>query len=80
MGWSYLGTGSYRKALSHWLELSQRDVRDIAVQEVLLAIPFAYQKLDSQQQALIAYSSASNSYQQQTELIDELLFEIEKND
>jgi hypothetical protein len=78
MGWSYLDSEQYRKALSHWIELSRKDVRDIAVQEVLLAIPYAYQKLDSQQEALNGYLFASASYHQQIQLIDKLLYQLEK--
>jgi Tfp pilus assembly protein PilF len=78
IGWSYLETDQYNKALSHWMELSSRDVRDIAVQEVLLAVPYALQKLGSQQEALNAYLKASDSYQKQITLIDKLILQIEQ--
>lgn len=78
MGWSYLQAGEYQKALSHWTALQQRDIRDIAVQEALLAIPYAYQKLASMQQALDHYLSAADIYQQQIDLIDELITQIDQ--
>ncbi|MET1253648.1 tetratricopeptide repeat protein [Aliikangiella maris] len=76
MGWSYGEEGNYRKALSFWLELNKRDIRDIAVQEVLLAVPYAYQKLNAMQLALEHYVNASTQYQQQLDLIDSLLLKI----
>lgn len=69
MGWTYVQKGDYNKALSHWLELRQRDIRDIAVQEVLLAIPYAYQKLKAMKPALQKYLEASTLFQQQIDLI-----------
>lgn len=76
VGWSYGEDGNYERALSHWLELSKRDIRDIAVQESLLAIPFAYQRLNSMQLSLQQYVAASNAFQEQLNLIDELLKQI----
>lgn len=76
VGWSYGEDGNYERALSHWLELSKRDIRDIAVQEALLAIPFAYQRLNSMQLSLQKYVEASNVFQAQLNLIDELLKKI----
>ncbi len=72
MGWTYVENGDYTKALSHWLELRSRDIRDIAVQEGLLAIPYAYQKLNAMKPALENYLSASEQFQQQIELIDQI--------
>lgn len=69
MGWTYVEIGDYNKALSHWLELRKNDIRDIAVQEALLAIPYAYQKLNAMQPALEKYLDATELYQQQLDLI-----------
>jgi len=80
MGWSYLEADSPRKALSHWLALKDRDIRDLAVQEALLAIPYAYQKLDSMQPALQSYLHASDVFQQQIDQIDALVQQIEQGD
>ncbi|WP_444994260.1 tetratricopeptide repeat protein [Aliikangiella sp. IMCC44359] len=80
MGWSYGEQGNFKKALAHWTELSKRDIRDIAVQEVLLAIPYAYQKLNSMQLSLDNYAAASDVFQQQIVLIDSLLLKIQQED
>ncbi len=80
MGWSYAESGNYARALVHWLELSRRNIRDVAVQESLLAIPFAYQKLNSMQLALGKYQSASIIFQKQIVLIDDLMQKIENGE
>ncbi|MBV1909125.1 MAG: hypothetical protein KUG78_07355 [Kangiellaceae bacterium] len=72
MGWTYVENQQYEKALSHWLELANRDIRDIAVQEALLAIPFAYQKLKAMKPALENYLEASELFQTQIEMITEI--------
>jgi len=71
-GWSYVEAGNYNKALSHWLALGKKDIRDIAVQEALLAIPYAYQKLDSMTLSLESYLHASDVYQKQIKLIGKI--------
>ncbi len=76
VGWTYIEKGDYSKALSHWLELRNKDVRDIAVQEALLAIPFAYQKLKAMTPALEKYLEASEQYQQQIDLISSIETQI----
>jgi len=77
-GWSYVEAGNYNKALSHWLELGKKDIRDIAVQEALLAIPYAYQKLDSMTLSLDSYLHASDIYQKQIKLIERIEKKISK--
>ncbi len=80
MGWSYLNEGAYNKALSYWLELQKRDIRDIAVQESLLAVPFAYQKLSSMQSALDNYLLAAEKFQQQISFINQIMLEIDQSE
>jgi Tfp pilus assembly protein PilF len=72
IGWVYAAQEQYQKALTHWLTLAQKDLRDIAVQEGLLAIPYAYQKLEAMRPALQRYLAASQAYQEQIELVDDI--------
>ena len=76
MGWTYVEKGDYNKALSHWLELRTKDIRDIAVQEALVAIPYAYQKLKAMQPALEKYLEASVQYQKQIDLINDIEHQV----
>ncbi len=92
VGWTYAEKGMYENALTHWLELAKKDARDLAVQEALLAIPYAYQKLEAMQPAFANYLKASDIYQSQidfitrvekeitdNELVEKLVYEIAKN-
>ena len=76
MGWTYVESGNYAKALAHWLELKNRDIRDIAVQEALLAIPFAYQKSKAMTPALEHYLLASEMFQSQIEMIEDITQQV----
>ncbi|TQV77076.1 hypothetical protein FLL45_03740 [Aliikangiella marina] len=80
VGWSYGEDGNYNRALSHWTELAKGDIRDVAVQEAYLAVPFAYQRLNSMQLSLEKYVDASNVFQNQIELIDDLMTQIQEGD
>src|SRR5690606_9848551 len=57
-GWAALAQEEYAQALKPWQLLRQRSLQDPAVQESLLALPFAYEKLDAQGEALAAYEEA----------------------
>ena len=46
VGWADAEINNYRSALVPWMELSNRDLLDSAVQESMLAIPYAMAKLD----------------------------------
>lgn len=58
MGWAWSAKEDYRKALVFWLELHKRDIINAAVQESLLAVPYALGKLGAYQEALQKYREA----------------------
>jgi tetratricopeptide (TPR) repeat protein len=60
VGWADAETDNYRRALVPWMELKGRDLLDPAVQESMLAIPYAMAKLDSISQAADHYMNAVN--------------------
>ncbi len=78
IGWTYIEQENYEKALAHWLKLIEKDVRDLAVQEALLAIPYAYQKLDAMTQSLEKYLLASGVFQTQIDLIEKIEKRVSK--
>lgn len=53
----------YRRALVPWQVLIRRTVADPAVQEALLAVPYAYSQLKAREQAIEHYRSAIQSYE-----------------
>jgi hypothetical protein len=61
-GWADSANNDYRKALVPWQELNNRDLLDSAVQESLLAVPYAYAQLDAEPQAAEYYAKALNIF------------------
>ncbi len=61
-GWADAATQDYRAALTPWLELRERDLLDSAVQESLLAIPYAWARLDAHGEAAAGYQAALAAY------------------
>lgn len=57
-GWADAEADNYQAALTPWLELKERDLLDSAVQESLLAVPYAYGRLDAHGFAAEGYESA----------------------
>lgn len=57
-GWARASQADYRAALAPWLALRERDLLDSAVQESLLAIPYAYAQLEAHGAAVQEYESA----------------------
>ena len=62
-GWADAGQDDYRRALTPWKELGARDHLDIAVQESLLAVPYAYGQLGANLQAVEHYQYAVDTYE-----------------
>lgn len=57
-GWADASRGLYERALVPWSILAQREVTDPAVQEALLAVPYAYGKLNIYGKAALLYGKA----------------------
>ncbi len=65
VGWADVLQENYRSALTPWLALSERDLLDSAVQESLLAIPYAFSQLDAKGSAAEYYVSAMAKFDQE---------------
>jgi hypothetical protein len=61
-GWADTANNDYRMALAPWMELSERDLLDSAVQESLLAVPYAFAQLNAEPQAAEYYARALNIF------------------
>ena len=61
-GWANMSTGQAEKAIVSWDTLAKRDPTDGAVQEAMLALPYAYSQLGLHSQAAGYYSRALNAY------------------
>jgi hypothetical protein len=65
VGWGYASEEKVQEALVPWLELQQRDPTDIAVQESLLAVPYAYGRLGAYKESLQGYEAAIATYEKE---------------
>jgi hypothetical protein len=70
VGWADALQAEYRRALTPWLELRDRDLLDGAVQESLLAVPYAYGRLDAHGSAVDAYLAALAAYDNELQRLD----------
>lgn len=61
-GWVQASLGHYEKSLVPWSLLHDRDITDTSVQEVMLAVPYAYGRLDYYGKAAILYGKAMDNF------------------
>ena len=80
VGWADAEVENYRRALVPWMELRGRDLLDPAVQESMLAIPYALAKLDSISQAADHYVNAIEAFYEETNRIDRTIGFIESGE
>jgi tetratricopeptide (TPR) repeat protein len=70
MGWAYSARDQQESALVHWTELQGRNRLDVAVQESLLAVPYALGKLGAYQRSLEKYEEAIGIYVREMNRLD----------
>ncbi len=80
IGWADAEIQNFRRALVPWMELRNRDLLDSAVQESMLAIPYAMAELDSIGQAADHYLNAIEAFYEETNRIDTAILNIESGD
>lgn len=80
LGWSYLNGDDPVGALAPWLELSNRNPSDPAVQEVFLNLPLVYEKAGALQDALEGYRSANENYHNEFVRLDQIQQSIDQTD
>ena len=77
VGWSDAELGDYHAALSPWLELRQRNILDPAVQESLLAVPYAFGQLGANKQAADYYLDAIDAFNAEIGRMDAAILAVE---
>jgi len=77
VGWADAEMDNYRRALVPWMELRGRDLLDPAVQESMLAIPYAMAQLDAISQAADHYLNAIEAFYEETNRLDRTIAHIE---
>ena len=76
-GWADAELGAWDRALVPWMELTDRNLLDPAVQESLLAVPYAMANLEASSQAADRYLLAINAFFDEAERIDRTIEHIE---
>ncbi len=80
VGWADAEADNFERALVPWMELRGRDLLDSAVQESMLAIPYALAELDSISQAADHYLNAIEAFYEESGRIDQTIGFIESGD
>ena len=80
VGWAEAELGDFRNALVPWMELQGRDLLDSAVQESMLAIPYAMAKLDAAGQAADHYLNAIEAFYEEANRLDTTIAYIESGE
>ena len=78
LGWTHAALNEYERALVPWIELTDRSMADTAVQESLLAVPFALGKLGAYRQSLARYERALDAYTREIARLDEAVAAIRR--
>lgn len=79
-GWADAELGAWDRALVPWMELAGRNLLDPAVQESMLAVPYAMANLEASSQAADRYLLAINAFFGEAARIDRTIERIEHGD
>jgi hypothetical protein len=69
-GWADVSSQNFERAVVPWSILAKRDVTDSAVQEALLALPYAYSRLNVHGRAAVLYGDALKSFGEELDKVD----------
>ena len=77
-GWADVSAERFEQALVPWDLLIERNRTDPAVQEAMLALPYAYGQLDLHGRAALLYGEALQSYSAEVDRLDESIDSIRR--
>ena len=80
VGWSDAEGADYRAALAPWMALRDRSLLDSAVQESLLAVPYAFAQLGADKQAADHYTDAIDAFSGEIARLTESIDSIENGE
>lgn len=75
-GWASLSIENYDRAVVPWSILAEREVTDHAAQEAMLALPFAYGKLNVHGRAAVFYGRALDTFGAEVDRLNESIESI----
>lgn len=72
-GWASARLKQYNQAIVPWMELQKKDMRDIPVQESMLTVPYAFEKMGLLKKSVRFYQKSVKAYEkEQAELISSI--------
>lgn len=77
-GWADAFREDFERALVPWSILANREVTDASVQEAMLAVAYAYGRLDVYSKAALKYGSALEKFEAESDRLDESIKSIRK--
>ena len=77
-GWADAFQENFERALVPWSILRTREVTDASVQEAMLAVAYAYGKLNVYSKAALMYGSALEKFEAESDRLDESIKSIRK--
>jgi predicted negative regulator of RcsB-dependent stress response len=75
-GWADVNSTNFERAVVPWSALAQRDSTDAAVQEALLALPYAYSQLGVHGRAAVLYGQALDTFGGELDKLDDSIRSI----
>jgi predicted negative regulator of RcsB-dependent stress response len=79
-GWADASAQNFARAVVPWSLLVKRDATDAAVQEALLALPYAYTRLEVHGRAALLYGSAVETFGAQLARVDASLQSVREGE
>jgi hypothetical protein len=79
-GWADVSGENFERAVVPWSILAEREATDAAVQEALLALPFAYSKLSVHGRAALLYGQAVEAFGAELGKLDASITSIRKGE
>jgi len=77
-GWADVSAENFERAIVPWSILIERDTTDAAVQEAMLALPYAYSKLNVYGRAAVLYGRAVETFGNELTKVDASIRSIRK--
>ena len=68
-GWADAFQGRYEQALVPWSAVVTREITDASVQEAMLAVPYAYSRLNVNGKAALMYGSALEKFGAEVDIV-----------
>ena len=76
IGWAWNSLSMHKKSLVPWFELKNYNALEASVQESLIVIPYALEKINKPELALQHYNNAIKNYTRQSESLNKILSSI----